>query len=102
MRSERDNALGPLICEHPGGLDRDQPGELRAQFARLTAPQLAAGLTALWPRPGDVPQLRHPRRGTRTGPTRPFLGAQLRDLDEVIVPLVTAGPGSRAAPPNRN
>jgi transposase len=66
------------------------PEELRARFARRTAAQLAAGLAALRPRPGDVPgyatrvALREPGRRAR------FLDTQIEHLDGLISPLVTA------------
>jgi transposase len=75
------------------------PEELRARFARHTAAQLAAGLAALRPRPGDVPgyatrvALAEPGRRAR------FLAAQIARLDELIIPLVTGrAPGLLALP----
>ena len=66
------------------------PEELRARFARHAPARLAAELAALRPRPGDVPgyatrvALREPGRRAR------FPDAQTGQLDELIVPLVTA------------
>jgi len=58
--------------------------------ARHAPAQLVAGLAALRPRPGEVPGY-----ATRVAPREPgrrarFLDAQIGQLDELIVPLVTA------------
>ena len=66
------------------------PEELRARFARHTPAQLVAELTALRPRPGDVPGYATRVALRELGRRARFPGAQTGQLDELIVPLVTA------------
>src|SRR5262249_11366856 len=77
------------------------PDELRARFARHTPAQLVAGLAALRPRPGGGPgdATRGARRARRYAPgvarrargrRARCLDAQIGQLDELIVPLVTS------------
>ena len=66
------------------------PEELRARFARHTPARLAAELAALRPRPGDVPGYATRVALRELGRRARFLEAQIGQLDELIVPLVTA------------
>jgi transposase len=66
------------------------PEELRARFARHTPAQLVAELTALRPRPGDVPGYATRVALRELGRRARFPDAQTGQLDELIVPLVTA------------
>jgi transposase len=66
------------------------PDDLRARFARHSAAQLAAGLAALRPRPGDVPGYATRVALRELGRRGRFLDAQIERLDELIVPLVAA------------
>jgi transposase len=66
------------------------PEELRARFARHTPAQLVAELTALRPRPGDAPGYATRVALRELGRRARFLDAQTGQLDELIVPLVTA------------
>jgi transposase len=66
------------------------PEELRARFARLAPAQLAAALAALRPRPGDVPGYATRVAMRELGRRARFLDAQTGQLDDLIVPLVTA------------
>jgi hypothetical protein len=83
------------------------PEELRAGFARHTGAQLVAGLTAMRPRPGDVPGYATRVALAGLGRAR-FVDAQITGLEELIIPLVAArapgllalhgaGPGHRRA-----
>jgi len=66
------------------------PEDLRARFSRHDPADLVAELAALRPRPGDVvgyaTRVAVRELGRRAG----FLDGQLKRLDELIVPLVTA------------
>src|SRR5215831_9970226 len=66
------------------------PEELRARFARHTPAQLVAELAALRPRPGDVTGYATRVALRELGRRARFLDAQIDQLDELIVPLVTA------------
>jgi transposase len=66
------------------------PEELRARFARHTPAQLVAELAALRPRPGDVTGYATRVALRELGRRARFLDAQTGQLDELIVPLVTA------------
>ena len=66
------------------------PEELRARFARHTPAQLVAELAALRPRPGDMPGYATRVALRELGRRARFLDAQTGQLDELIVPLVTA------------
>ncbi len=66
------------------------PDDLRALFARHTPAQLVAELAALRPRPGDVPGYATRVALRELGRRARFLDAQIGQLDELIVPLVTA------------
>jgi len=66
------------------------PEELRARFARHTPARLMAELAALRPRPGDVPGYATRVALRELGRRARFLEAQISQLDELIVPLVTA------------
>jgi transposase len=65
------------------------PDELRARFAGHRAAALAAGITALRPRPGDAAQYAVRIALRELGRRVEFLDAQIERLDELIVPLVT-------------
>ena len=65
------------------------PDDLRARFARYTPAQLIAGLAALRPRPGDVPGYATRVALRELGRRARFPDAQIAQLDELIVPLVT-------------
>jgi hypothetical protein len=77
------------------------PEELRARFARHTPAQLVAGLAALRPRPGDVPGYATRVALRELGRRARFLEAQIGQLDELIVPLVTAPRPGPAGPARR-
>ncbi len=66
------------------------PDDLRARFTRHTPAALVTGLASLRPRPGDVAG--HATRVAlrELGRRAQFLDGQLKRLDELIVPLVTA------------
>ena len=66
------------------------PDDLRARFTRHPAAQLVTGLAALRPRPGDVPGYATRIALRELGRRAQFPGTQIRHLDELIVPLVTA------------
>jgi transposase len=66
------------------------PEELRARFARHSPARLVAELAALPPRPGDVPGYATRVALRELGRRVRFLDAQIGQLDELIVPLVTA------------
>jgi transposase len=66
------------------------PDELRARFAGHTPAALAAAITALRPRPGDVPGYATRVALRELGRRVQFLDAQLDRLEELIGPLVTA------------
>jgi transposase len=66
------------------------PEDLRARFARHTPAQLVSELAALRPRPGDVPGYATRIALRELGRRARFLDAQIKHLDELIVPLVTA------------
>jgi transposase len=66
------------------------PDELRARFAGLTAADLAAGIAALRPRPGDAAEYAVRVALRELGRRVEFLDGQLERLDDLIVPLVTA------------
>ena len=66
------------------------PEELRARFARHSPARLVAELAALRPRPGDVPGYATRVALRELGRRARFLEAQTGQLDELIVPLVTA------------
>ena len=66
------------------------PEELRARFARHSPAQLVAALAALRPRPGDVTGYATRVALRELGRRARFLDAQIGQLDELIVPLVTA------------
>jgi transposase len=66
------------------------PDELRARFARHTAARLVAELAALRPRSGDAPGYATRVALRALGRRARFLETQIGQLDEVIVPLVTA------------
>ena len=65
------------------------PDDLRTRFARHTAAALVAGIASLRPRPGDVPGYATRVALRELGRRAEFLDAQLRRLDELVVPLVT-------------
>jgi hypothetical protein len=65
------------------------PDELRPRFARHTPAQLVAALAALRPRPGDMPGYATRVALRELGRRARFLDAQIGQLDELIVPLVT-------------
>jgi transposase len=73
------------------------PDDLRARFARHTVTALVAELAALRPRPGDVPGYATRIALRELGRRAQFLDAQLKRLDELIVPLVTARASSLPA-----
>jgi hypothetical protein len=66
------------------------PDGLRARFARHTAGQLAAGLAAMRPRPGEMPGYATRVALRDLGRRARFPAAQIEHPDELIVPLVTA------------
>ena len=66
------------------------PEDLRARFARHTPAALVAGLASLRPRPGDVVGYATRIALRELGRRAQFPGGQLRRLDQLIVPLVTA------------
>jgi len=66
------------------------PDDLRTRFARHTAAALVAGIASLRPRPGDVAGYATRIALRELGRRAEFPGGQLRRLDELIVPLVTA------------
>jgi transposase len=75
------------------------PEDLRARFARRAPAQLAAGLAALRPRPGDVPGYATRAALRELGRRARFLQAQIERLDELILPLAAArAPGLLALP----
>ena len=63
--------------------------ELRARFARHTPAQLVAELAALRPRPGEVTGYATRVALRELGRRARFLDAQISQLDELIIPLVT-------------
>ena len=65
------------------------PDELRARFAGHCAAALAAGITALRPRPGDAADYSVRIALRELGRRVEFLDAQIERLDDLIVPLVT-------------
>src|SRR5271154_6484599 len=65
------------------------PEELRARFAGHRASALAAGITALRPRPGDAAEYAVRIALRELGRRVEFPGAQIERLDDLIVPLVT-------------
>jgi transposase len=66
------------------------PDDLRARFTRHTPAALVAGITALRPRPGDIPGYAVRVTLRELGRRAEFLDGQLGRLDELIIPLVTA------------
>src|SRR5277367_569191 len=66
------------------------PDDLRARFAGHTAAALVTGTAALRPRPGDPAGYATRIALRELGRRAQFLDAQLRRLDDLIVPLVTA------------
>ena len=66
------------------------PDDLRARFARHKPAALITGLAALRPRPGDVAGHATRIALRELGRRAQFLDGQLKRLDELIVPLVTA------------
>ena len=66
------------------------PDELRARFTGHRTAALAAAIAALRPRPGDVPGYATRIALRELGRRVQFLDAQLKRLDELIIPLVTA------------
>jgi transposase len=66
------------------------PEDLRARFAKYTAPSLVSGLASLRPRPGDVVGYATRIALRELGRRAEFLDAQLERLDELIAPLVAA------------
>jgi transposase len=65
------------------------PDELRSRFAGHRAAALAAGITALRPRPGGAADYAVRIALRELGRRVEFLDAQIERLDELIVPLVT-------------
>ena len=84
-RSERTQANGQARSLIVTG-----PGDLRARFAGHTVAALASELATLRPRPGDVVGYATRIALQELGRRAEFLGSQLKRLDELIVPLVTA------------
>ena len=84
-RSERTQAINQARSLIVTG-----PEELRARFARHSPARLVAELAALRPRPGDVPGYATRVALRELGRRARFLEAQTGQLDELIVPLVTA------------
>jgi transposase len=84
-RSERTQAINQARS-----LIVTAPDDLRERFARHTVAALVAELAALRPRPGDVPGYATRIALRELGRRAQFLDAQIRHLDELIVPLVTA------------
>jgi transposase len=66
------------------------PGDLRARFAGHTAAALVARAALLRPRPGDTAGYATRIALRELGRRAEFLDSQIRRLDELIVPLVTA------------
>ena len=66
------------------------PDELRARFTGHRTAALAAAIAALRPRPGDMPGYATRIALRELGRRVQFLDAQLKRLDELIIPLVTA------------
>ncbi len=66
------------------------PDELRGRFAGHSPAALVDAIAALRPRPGDVPGYATRVALRELGRRAQFLDAQLRRLDELIGPLVTA------------
>ena len=66
------------------------PDELRARFTGHRTAALAAAIAALRPRPGDMPGYATRVALRELGRRVQFLDAQLKRLDELIIPLVTA------------
>ena len=66
------------------------PDDLRARFARHTAAMLVSELAALRPRPGDIVGYATRTALRELGRRTAFLDGQLRRLDELIEPFVTA------------
>jgi transposase len=66
------------------------PDDLRAHFAQHTAASLVTGLALLRPRAGEVVSYATRIALRELGRRAQFLDGQLRRLDELIVPLVTA------------
>src|SRR5215468_10157244 len=64
------------------------PDELRARFAGHAAAQLAAGLAAMRPRPGDAPGYATRVALAELGRRARFLQDQITRLDALLVPLV--------------
>jgi transposase len=84
-RNERTQAINqarPLIVTGPD--------DLRARFGKHATAALVAEIAALRPRPGDVPGYATRIALRELGRRAPFLSAQIADLDELIIPLVTA------------
>jgi transposase len=66
------------------------PDDLRARFTRHTPAALVAGLASLRPRPGSTVGYATRIALRELGRRAEFLDGQLKRLDELIVPLVTA------------
>jgi len=66
------------------------PDDLRARFARHSAPALVTAIAALRPRPGDIPGYATRVALRELGQRAVFLDGQAGRLNELIVPLVTA------------
>jgi transposase len=66
------------------------PDDLRARFAKHTAPGLVTGLASLRPRPGDPAGYATQIALRELARRAIFLDGQLARLDELIVPLVAA------------
>ena len=66
------------------------PDELRARFAGIPRPPLAAAIAALRPRPGDVPGYATRVALRELGRRVQFLDVQLKRLEELTGPLVAA------------
>jgi transposase len=81
-RTQAVNQARALIVTGPEGL--------RARFAGHSTAALAAAIAALRPRPGDVPGYATRVALRELGRRIQFLEAQIKRLDELIGPLVTA------------
>ncbi len=79
-----------MVARRSARAERTQAINQAARFARHTAAQLAAGLAALRPRPGKVPGYATRAALRELGRRARFPDAQTGQLDELIVPLVTA------------
>jgi transposase len=66
------------------------PDDLRARFTRHTPAALVTAITALRPRPGDIPGYAVRITLRELGRRAEFPGGQLARLDDLIIPLVTA------------